>query len=340
MIELSKNIYNKTLRQDEAKLKLWRYAGLMLTYQCPAACEFCYCNCGPDKSGLMSVETALSTWESLERLGGKKARVHITGGEPFVFFDHMVRILTEARQAGLRGPETIETNGFWAEEETIVRDRLSLLNDLRMDRLKISWDPFHAEFIDVEVVRMLARTARKVLGPERVLVRWEKYLQKPVRIRDVSGAERMEAHRRAAKDFPCRFTGRASGYLAGLVADKPAASFAGDNCRSAFLSAKGVHIDPYGNVFSGLCGGIVVGNVTQVSLEDMWKRFHPRRSDVIERLFAEGPFGLLPAAQEAGYEGQQFYASKCHFCTCLRQFFFDKREYETIIGPCECYSLQ
>jgi hypothetical protein len=142
------------------------------------------------------------------------------------------------------------------------------------------------------------------------------------------------------KDFPCRFTGRASGYLAELVADKPAVSFVGDNCKSAFLSAKGVHIDPYGNVFSGLCSGIVVGNVTEVSLEEVWKRFSPRQSDVIEVLFAEGPFGLLSEAQEGGYEKQEFYASKCHLCTCLRQFFFDKRVYKTIIGPCECYSLR
>jgi hypothetical protein len=93
-------------------------------------------------------------------------------------------------------------------------------------------------------------------------------------------------------------------------------------------------------VFSGLCSGIVVGNVTEVSLEEVWKRFSPRQSDVIEVLFAEGPFGLLSEAQDGGYERQEFYASKCHLCTCLRQFFFDKRVYKTIIGPCECYSLR
>ena len=340
MTELSENIYNEMLRQDEAKLKLWRYAGLMLTYQCPAACEFCYYNCGPDKSGLMLPETAFAAWESLERLGGKNARIHITGGEPFVCFDHMVEILTQVRKAGLRGPETIETNGFWAGEETIVRDRLRVLDEVGMDRLKISWDPFHAEFVDVEQVRMLARTAGEVLGSDRVLVRWENYLQEPVISWEGSGAERAEAYRRALKHFPCRFTGRASGYLAELVADKPVVSFTGDNCKSAFLSAKGVHIDPYGNVFCGLCSGIVVGNVTETSLEEVWKRFSPRQSDVIEVLFAEGPFGLLSEAQEGGYERQEFYASKCHLCTCLRQFFFDKRVYKTIIGPCECYSLQ
>jgi len=318
MIKLSENVYNKTLRQDEAKLKVWRYAGLMLTYQCPARCEFCYCNCGPDKSGLMPVETAIAAWRSLERMGGKDARVHITGGEPFVFFDHMVEILAEAARAKLRGPETIETNAFWAQGEKVVRDRLRLLDRLGMERLKISCDPFHAEFVDVEHSNPLE--AQVPVVPDASTCSGRRCV--------IFRVDSREGRRDTSRNLLP--TGRR------ILPD----SFAGDNCAAAFLSARGVHIDPYGNVFSGLCSGIVVGNVCETLLEDIWKGFHPGQNDIIERLFAEGPFGLLSAARQAGYDSRSFYAGKCHLCMCLRQFFFDKQEYETIIGPCECYSLR
>jgi len=276
MIELSENVYNKTLRQDEAKLKVWRYAGLMLTYQCPARCEFCYCNCGPDKSGLMPVETAIAAWRSLERMGGKDARVHITGGEPFVFFGHMVEILAEAARAKLRGPETIETNAFWAQGEKVVRDRLRLLD--RLGGRNTYSNPLEAQVPD----------ASTCSGRRCVIFR----------------VDSREGRR--------------------------------DTSRNLLPTGRRI----LGNVFSGLCSGIVVGNVCETLLEDIWRGFHPGQNDIVERLFAEGPFGLLSAARQAGYDSRSFYAGKCHLCMCLRQFFFDKQEYETIIGPCECYSLR
>ena len=42
MIELSENVYNSRLSRSEPKFKLWRSAGLLLTYKCNCACEFCY----------------------------------------------------------------------------------------------------------------------------------------------------------------------------------------------------------------------------------------------------------------------------------------------------------
>jgi len=99
-----------------------------------------------------------------------------------------------------------------------------------------------------------------------------------------------------------------------------------------------VHIDPFGNVFSGTCSGIIMGNVGQTTLEDMWKEFHPGQSEFINALFNLGPFGLLEKAEELGYKKAKFYADKCHLCTHIRQFFFDNGLEKSIIGPAECYS--
>jgi len=337
MKKLSENIYNRRVGRSDAKLKLWRYAGLMLTYKCPAACELCYCNCGPESGGLMPVDMAISAWRSLRNMAGDSAKVHITGGEPFLYFDHMAEILTRAHELNLTPLDTIETNAYWATGRDLIVKRLRLLDSVGMERLKISYDPFHAEFIDIEPVRLLAEVAGEVLGKRRVLLRWEKYSHEPVNMKGLTAEQRRERFRCAVEDYPCRFTGRGSGMLAELFADKPVESLACLNCRGSFLGGKGVHIDPFGNVFSGLCSGIIVGNVNDTDLEGLWEEFDPEKKDLICELFCKGPVGLLPKSIEDGYIKKNLYADKCHLCSEVREFFFDNGRHNSIIGPCEFY---
>lgn len=337
MYEISDNIYNHPLGRDEAKLKVWRYAGLMMTYRCPAACEFCYYKCSPEKSGLMAVETAISAWESLRLLAGENAKVHITGGEPFLYFDHVLEILDEAYKRNLGGLDSLETNGYWATDRTIIEKRLRLLDGAGLERLKISWDPFHAEYIDIDCVRRLAEVAKEILGSERVLVRWAKYLDEPVKMMGQSLEERIRGYRTAVADFPCRFTGRGAQAIADLFAETPIEAFHGQDCKSAFLSSKGVHIDPYGNVFSGRCSGIIIGNVENTPLEKIWANFDPSKMSLIGELFEGGPTGIAEKMVNGRYKTKRMYAGKCHFCSDLRQFFFDNGENKRIIGPCDCY---
>lgn len=338
MKELTENIYNRQLRRDQQKLKLWRYAGLMLTYKCPAACQFCYYNCGPDKAGLMPIDTALKAWQSLKTISGDNAKVHITGGEPFLYFEHLAELLTQAQKLKLTPLDMVETTGFWALDKKNVIDRLKLLDSAGMDRLKISWDPFHAEFIDIEPVKLLAQTAIELLGADRVLVRWQKYLEEPPNMKNLSPNQRLAQYKLAVQDYPCRFTGRAHKQLANLFADKSVEALAQSNCKTTFLAAKGVHIDPNGNVFSGLCSGIIIGNLNRTPLQRLWEQFNPQTQSLIETLFEDGPAGLLSEATQAGYKKRVLYANKCHLCTDIRQFFFDIGRYKKIIGPCDCYS--
>ncbi len=338
MTELSDNIYNSQAARNEPKFKLWRSAGLLLTYKCNGACEFCYYNCCPEKNGIMPVDTAISAWQSLKILAGDSAKVHITGGEPFLYWERLQEILEEAGNQKLGKVDLIETNGFWATNEKITRQRLKRLDELGMHRFKISTDPFHQEYIDIEPINRLAEIATEILGPERVLVRWRKYLEDPIEMKSLSSAEREQKYISAMNDYPCRFTGRAAGRLAELVASKPIDAFASVNCKSDLLAAKGVHIDPFGNVFSSTCSGIIIGNVNQTCLEDIWKEFHPGQREFINTLFNLGPFGLLEKAKKLGYKKAKFYADKCHLCTHIRRFFFDNGLEKSIIGPAECYS--
>ncbi|MFH1370208.1 MAG: radical SAM protein [Planctomycetota bacterium] len=337
MNSFSDSLYNQRAGKNEPKFKIWRNAGLLLTYRCNATCEFCYYNCSPKQGGLMPVEIAISAWRSLKELAGDNAKIHITGGEPFLYWDRLVEILREAKKHYLGPVDMIETNGFWATDEKLIEDRLKTLDELGMNRLKISCDPFHQEYVETSAVRRLAHIAKELLGDARVLVRWEKYLENPVEMKNVAAAERDNHYVETLKDYPCRFTGRAAGHIASLVAKDTVEQISKSNCRDAFLSAKGVHIDPYGNIFSGTCSGIIVGNVGKMPLAEIWQNWRPENDRVIETLFNSGPAGLLDEAIKLGYKPKGLYAGKCHLCTDIRQFFFDKDLCKSTVGPAECY---
>lgn len=286
----------------------------------------------------MPINTAISAWQSLKALIGDNAKIHITGGEPFLYWDCLLEILEQAQRQHLGKVDLVETNGFWATSEKIVRQRLKRLDELGMNRFKVSTDPFHQQYIDIEPVRCLADIANEMLCPERVLVRWQKFLENPIDMKNLLSTELEQQYINAMKDYPCRFTGRAAGKLAQLVASKSIDSFAAMSCKSDFLGAKGVHIDPFGNVFSSTCSGIIVGNVNRSPLEDIWKQFDPRSGGLIGTLFNKGPYGLLAEAEKLGYKRAEYYASKCHLCTSIRQFFFKKGFEKSVIGPAECYA--
>ena len=337
MMKLSDNTYNKEVSRDEPKFKLWRSAGLLLTYKCNCSCEFCYYNCSPQQNGLMSVDTAISAWQSLKALAGDSAKIHITGGEPFLCWEHLKEILQQAKKHNLGEVDTIETNGFWACDEELIKERLTILDQLGMHRLKISTDPFHQEFVDIEPVRLLADIALNILGRTRVLIRWRKYLENPVKMKGLSSEELKQQYTEAMDDYPCRFTGRAGGRLAELAAYESVKELISANCKSTFLGAKGIHIDPYGNVFSGTCSGIIIGNFIAQPLDEIWRNWRPASDRVIDLLFRFGPVGLLDEAAELGYKSAECYAGKCHLCTSIRQFFFEKGLHTSTIGPAECY---
>jgi MoaA/NifB/PqqE/SkfB family radical SAM enzyme len=337
MHKLNVNLFNHRQQRHQPKLKYWRYAGLMLTYRCTAACRFCYYYCSPQSTGLMPVATAIEAWQGLVRIAGKNANLHITGGEPFLYFERLSEILEQAHQLRLPGLDSVETNADWGNNEQEISEKLKFLDAVGLNRLKISWDPFHEEFVELESIQRLSMIARKVLGPDRVLIRWEHYLDHPSGIRSKNEPDKYSILQNALKSDGCRFTGRAAEVLGPLAAQYPANYFRNRQCQNALLSAKGVHIDPYGNVFNGQCSGMVIGNITRKPLDELWKTWQPDRDEFWNILYHSGPYGFIDEACATGYPIREKYASKCHLCADIRRFFFDKGRYSQIITPRDCY---
>ena len=301
MLRLEDNVFNRGRRQDESKFKLWKSAGLMLSYGCPCRCACCYVYSGPRAGNAeteMSVAMALGCWKAVRRLAGEEGMVHITGGEPFDDFERLETILRTAQAEGLEGLEKIETNANWCTNENLVRERLERLRDLGLTTLQISTDVYHQEYVPMERVRMGVQIGREVLGEDRVQIRWQDFYTDPVLVGPMGNKERGTAFLGAMGQRRERLLGRAAEKLASLLPAKVYDDFAGKNCKKNLLGAQHVHIDGSGNVFSGTCIGIITGKVEvgqEGGLDKLWQGFDYREHPIISVLVERGPVGLIKA---------------------------------------------
>ena len=285
----------------------------------------------------MSVSDALDYWKGLEAMAGAGAKIHLSGGEPFGNWRSLLAILREAHAQGLCAHE-LETNAFWCTEAAEVDERCRQLAQLELGRLVVSCDIYHQRYIPVERVRLLVRVAGEVLGPERVRIRWRDFFSHPVDISDLSTEQCGPAYRQAWQNHKDRLTGRAAAEISPLLPKYELGAFAGQNCRKAILASRHVHIDAAGNVFPGVCSGVVVGNARENSLAQLWDLLVNTEDPILRTLIEQGPYGLARVGAEFGYEpGQDGFAGKCHLCSQVRRFLFDSGKFAPTIGPEQCY---
>lgn len=273
----------------------------------------------------MSVDFALRLWRQLQEACPHGCRIHLTGGEPFGNWQRLLELCTRAREEGLNPPQKVETNAFWATDANEVRSRVETLDGLGMGKLVISTDPFHQQFVPIERCRLAARTAEKVIGRERVQVRWRDWLASGFNTDALSEERRELLFATWAADGRDRLNGRAAEALAPLVQLKPVEEFVDLRCNEALLRSKHVHVAPDGGVIPGTCAGIVLGRAEDESIDSIWRRLNAdyRERPIVGRLSAGGPALLLEDARRMGFQPASGYASKCHLCREVRQFLFD-----------------
>ncbi len=336
------NAYNKTITRSDPKFKLWRSVGIMLTYRCPAACGCCYVFSAPDieTAGEISFELAYGTWQATMELAGEGGSVHLTGGEPFLHYELLKKLLGQAQKDGLSGLEKIETNGAWCVDDELTHKRFSELGELGISKLQISTDIYHQQYVPTENLQRAIRIATEVYGEEKVQVRWRNFAEEPVHSELMNKEELREAFKAALSEIPERMVGRAAEVLAPLVEKKDYDSLAGKNCFQSHLGAKGVHIDGWGNVFSSTCIGIITGKVSEgYSLKDLWLAYDFNKHAIWSVLTSGGPWQLAEEAKKLGFVPEDGYASKCHLCYCVRKWLFMNGHYPDELGPAICYGV-
>ena len=342
-ISLNENIYNRQTSGNTARFKIWSSIGLMLTYRCSSRCVCCYVFSGPESGSSdteMSVESAIDYWRGVRNLAGERGKVHITGGEPFLDYERLCKLLQAGQEQGLGGLEKIETNASWCSSASLAHARLGELKCLGLKKLQVSTDIYHQQYVPLECVRLAVEAGRKILGDQGVQVRWEDFLAGPELVDAMPETQRRAAFATTVAQRRERMVGRAAEELASLFPSRDYDSFAEVNCRGALLGAKHVHIDGAGNVFSGTCAGIIVGNPASEGpggFERLWRSFDFRKHPIYSILAAKGPVGLLRLAEPLGYRPLRGYADKCHLCYDIRRYLYQKGRYHQYLGPGVCY---
>lgn len=129
---------------------------LILTNKCNASCKHCGFSCGPDKNETMSIEDAIFYIHEAKKLQTLKM-VCFTGGEPFLFYDRVVQMMSYGNKLGLTSE--IVTNSFWATTYDVAMEKLEELKKIGLVNFVTSLDDFHLEFIDINKIKNAVRAA-------------------------------------------------------------------------------------------------------------------------------------------------------------------------------------
>ena len=303
-------------------------SGILITYKCNAACRHCLYMSNPKKNSLMQLDDARHYFNEFAKLGLKGDVLHIAGGEPFLYYDHLLEIVRTANKAGMAPLNMVETNAFWCRSEDIAKRRFKELKQAGMIHIFFSADAYHQEFVPVEHVRNGVRAAKQIFGEENVYIRHEKFVDDPQDISDIPNTIRQIGEQMA---------GRASGMLAQYLEHKPVESFISQNCESELHphQMEQVHIDPDGLVFPSKCAGIIFINAKERSLSEAIKSGIYTHNPIMDILISEGPVGLLRLAEKEGYISSAGYVSKCHLCHETRKFLLPY--YSKYLGPKSVY---
>jgi hypothetical protein len=297
--------------------------GIMLGYRCTNRCRHCLYRCSPDQPDeWMSLEMAAAVFEALSREPQLEG-IHIAGGEPTLRMGLVEDVVRLAVDAGVP-LDYLETNGSWCRDPNRTRHQLERLRDAGLPAVLVSVSLFHNEFVPFRSTRTCVEVARRVFGPDRVVLYLPHMYTLLDRLPD-DGTHRLEETcellRIAANDprIPASYgvipSGRACEALRACYACSPAESFRGRTCLGQLMSTTHFHIDHHGHLFTGMCAGMVAATV-----EDLHAELDPDNRPVFTTLCSDGPCGVMDLAIERhGYASRgDGYVSQCDLCLDVR----------------------
>ena len=304
-----------------------RSGGVMLGYQCNQSCRHCSYRCRPGAGEWMTRETLE---QALDLLAGERRLVdiHLAGGEPALNPELLLEAVRLALGKGLR-LSYVETNGFFADTPEAARKLLAPLKEAGLNAILLSISPYHNEFLPLRRTLNCLEAAAEIFGQDGVFPWLGHFLPLLSRLYPEAAhplSEFLEANGMAWGDrellrmFPLSPVGRAPEGLRDFFGPRPAEAYRKGHCLEMLTEVSHFHIDPYGNVFTGHCPGIVAGTLDRLHEEKT-----PDRNPVFTALALGGPFALATLAEKAcGFRmDESGYASPCDLCFQARKALFD-----------------
>lgn len=283
---------------------------LVMTSRCNAACTHCTTSCGPHETQALSEREMLRLMDEAAAVSASAAlRFNLTGGEPFLDFDLLVRVVTHGAKLG--GVVTCATNAYWARSDEITREKLSTLRAAGLLALSVSVSRFHQRYVPLSRVRRVLDIAPEFdlqtelkgavtqgdLGPRGAIRGWQRELAHADRINIFPilpylrvGAELPEEDYYREAGLPQE---RCPNDIVCIEPDGKAMSCCGPGASAEFLH---------------------LGDIREATVAELHHRFRtaPRQSILREH----GPIFFARRAIEAGCGDllRESYAGPCDLC--------------------------
>jgi MoaA/NifB/PqqE/SkfB family radical SAM enzyme len=287
---------------------------LETTDRCNARCAMCYQASGPKGSDIrgderLPLDTILRVIEEAANIDAVKSRLHVSGGEAFLYFDETVQAFRRAREVGYANIGST-TNAFWAVTRDVALRRCSELQEAGVDYLEASFDIWHLPYIAPMRIKNLLWAARRVgltIILRTLTTRSHHIDELLAQFTDedlvgcVIANGRAHPVGRGATDIPEEEIYYGNGPVG--------------NCQE-FLA---LTIAPNGNVYPCCAGAdmtesLASGNVNRESLHSAL--FKMRTDRTIRHVIHAGAGSLVPIIEELGYghKLRSQYTSICHLC--------------------------
>jgi len=312
--------------------------GVITNYFCSSRCRHCLYNSSPSwKKEYITPQMADKVFKTLKKFGVYS--VHIGGGEPFLNFEGLKKVVEKANENGVY-IEYIETNASWVENEKKAKQKLKDLKSLGIETILVSISPFHNEYIPLKKVLKLINLLKEV-GIE--IFPWVEGFLPEIKRFDIEKTHPFSEYidtfgENYVKSLPLRYyltlNGRAIKTFEEFFPKKSIEEILENSSPCHELNSKThFHMDLFGNFIPNPCVGF------KISIDDLGKDLDDKKYFFVNMLYTKGIHELFRFAKENfGYKPQKSYLHKCSLCFDIRRFLVLKKNVEAFdLGPREFY---
>ncbi|ABP65918.1 Radical SAM domain protein [Caldicellulosiruptor saccharolyticus DSM 8903] len=312
--------------------------GVITNYFCSSRCRHCLYNSSPSwKKEYITPQMADKVFKTLKKFGVYS--VHIGGGEPFLNFEGLKKVVEKANENGVY-IEYIETNASWVENEKEAKQKLKDLKSLGIETILVSISPFHNEYIPLKKVLKLINLLKEV-GIE--IFPWVEGFLPEIKRFDIEKTHPFSEYidtfgENYVKSLPLRYyltlNGRAIKTFEEFFPKKSIEEILENSSPCHELNSKThFHMDLFGNFIPNPCVGF------KISIDDLGKDLDDKKYFFVNMLYTKGIHELFRFAKENfGYKPQKSYLHKCSLCFDIRRFLVLKKNVEAFdLGPREFY---
>jgi MoaA/NifB/PqqE/SkfB family radical SAM enzyme len=135
-------------KNSNVKRSFFSNLEIIVTSRCNIRCRHCIYDCKPTSTEKLSKFVIKALIRQAAKLSSFRSIV-FTGGEAFLEYNVLEESIALCRELGLES--SVVTNGFWALNSHVTKQKLQKLKGLKT--LNVSTDSFHQEFVPVDRIR-------------------------------------------------------------------------------------------------------------------------------------------------------------------------------------------